>query len=346
MTITLTAGASADGIDFNSYFDDYFNKNGEIHGGNPTFYGGSSVFDGDQIGLSYNQDRMILCEGEDLNYTFATHVLAGELDSLVFGTYGDDYYVDENGLLQGYESELTVSGLDLYSAPGVIGDVHNVIYGLMASDPSYLEDIVYGQAQSIYGSQGNDSYVGTQYADTAYGYAGDDVFSGGGGNDTLNGGDGNDKLTGGGGKDSLTGGAGNDIQNAGGGADTLVGNAGNDKLTGGEGKDTLTGSGGNDRFIYTDLGDSTEAASGRDTVTDFAGGDKFDLRKIDADTTSGGSQDFEYAGSKFTKTAGEVISVIKGDTTFIRADVDGDGKSDFSIALDGAHTLSEKHFLL
>lgn len=346
MTITLTADKAAKGVNFDTYLDDFFGKDGESHGGSPTFYGGSSVFDGPQLALSYPKDALILGEGENLNYTFATHVLAGELDSLTFGSYGKDYYVDGNGLLQGYDDVLTISGLDLYSPPGVTGEVHDIIYGLMSSDTSALEKYIAGQAQNVYGSNGNDVYTGTKYNDKAYGYGGKDTFKGGAGNDVLNGGDGNDTLIGGGGDDRLIGGSGNDNLKGGGGDDTLSGGTGKDTLNGGKGADLLTGGGDADKFVYTALGDSTQKASGRDTITDFKNADRIDMSAIDANTTRGGNQSFEFVGDKFTKTAGEIIAVLKGDTTFIRADVDGDGKSDFSIAVDGDFSFKEKHFLV
>ncbi|WP_304611114.1 hypothetical protein [Microvirga sp. ACRRW] len=63
-----------------------------------------------------------------------------------------------------------------------------------------------------------------------FGSSGDDVFVGGASNDTIDGSSGNDKITGGAGNDSLLGSSGND---------TLSGGLGNDILRGGAGKDVF-----------------------------------------------------------------------------------------------------------
>lgn len=330
MAITLRAGSTANGIDFTTYFDDFLAKSGnDDHGGNPTFYG-DSTYEGDQLALSYTHDRLILAEGDDLNYTFATHVLAGRLETLSFGTYGDDYSFNDDGELVGTVSVVTVSGLDLYSAAGVKGDVHNVIYGFMGSDASEFLDIIEAEAQIVHGSKGADKYVGTDYADKAYGYGGNDTFSGGDGNDILKGASGNDKLVG------------DD------GNDTLYGETGNDTLIGGEGKDTLYGGSGKDVFSYLDADDSTVKAAGRDILRDFkASDDTLSLRAIDANETKGGDQKFSFLGDDgFTGTAGELAYVVKGSHTLVSGDTDGDGKADFTIDLAGKHTLDASDFLL
>ena len=71
---------------------------------------------------------------------------------------------------------------------------------------------------------GNDTIIGSSFADDLRGGAGNDILDGGGGNDTLNGGAGHDILH---------GGAGDDILQATGGQDT------SDVFDGGSGTDTL-----------------------------------------------------------------------------------------------------------
>jgi hypothetical protein len=44
--------------------------------------------------------------------------------------------------------------------------------------------------------------------------------------------------------------------------------------------------------------------------------------------------------------AGEVRYEVKNGSTFVSADVDGDGKADFSIKFDGAIDFTKADFLL
>lgn len=87
---------------------------------------------------------------------------------------------------------------------------------------------------------------GTSVADTLVGTDGDDSLSGLAGDDTLLGGDGDDILDGGSGDDALFGGAGDDILDGGTGNDALEGGAGTDtyRLALGMGHDSVTDDGG------------------------------------------------------------------------------------------------------
>jgi serralysin len=313
MTITLRAGATADGVNFSTYFKTFLAKSGDDdHGGNPIFYGGSTQYDGDQLALSYTKDRLILAEGDDLNYTFSTHVLAGQLDTLKFGAYGDDYSVDDDGFLVGTVTTVEVSGLDLYSAAGVKGDVHDLIAGFMGSDTTFFRDLIAEEAQVVYGSKGDDVYVGTAFGDKAFGYAGDDTLAGGAGKDKLD------------------------------------GAAGDDSLRGDAGRDTLTGGSGDDTFVFAAVGDSGTKGTTRDTILDFSiADDLISLKAIDADETKGGNQAFAFAGKGgFTDTAGELVYKVSGGHTIVSGDVDGNGKADFSIDLVGKLALDADDFLL
>jgi serralysin len=172
---------------------------------------------------------------------------------------------------------------------------------------------------------------------------------------------GNDRLAGGFGDDDLRGGRGSDVLSGGAGNDTIVGGAGRDRLSGGD---------GGDRFVFNRLSDSglTKPSSklpftnnlgpdtriDPDTIADFQPGiDKIDLSRLDADTTRAGGQAFEWTGrSAFTGRAGEVIvqsmnrSGTTHDQTLIKADVDGDKKADFVVALTGLVPLSEGDIIL
>jgi Ca2+-binding RTX toxin-like protein len=82
--------------------------------------------------------------------------------------------------------------------------------------------------QILFGSESNDVWTGSHYADHLYGEGGDDLLSGGEGNDYLEGGKGNDRLAGDDGNDILIGAAGNDTLLAGSGSNRLEGGAGFD----------------------------------------------------------------------------------------------------------------------
>ena len=180
---------------------------------------------------------------------------------------------------------------------------------------------------------GDDTYKGTNGRLTG-------KVLGGDGKDTLLGGIDHDKMSGGIGDDALTGGAGND---------TLAGDEGIDTLYGGLGKDTLTGGTGKDTFIFKAIGESTVATSGRDIIKDFsrAQADKIDLSAIDASTKLSGNQEFKFIQTEaFHKVAGELrFQIVSGDT-IISGDVNGDGKADFSIALDLSLVMKGTDFLL
>ncbi len=130
---------------------------------------------------------------------------------------------------------------------------------------------------------------------------------------------------------------------------TITGGAGNDTLIGGGGADLLVGGGGADRFVLTALSDSTVAAPGRDRVGDFSvvAGDRIDLQALDADTTVGGDQAFNFIGAVgFSGKAGQLVQGAFGADTRVQGDVNGDGVADFSLLLTGSVTLGGGNFVL
>ena len=156
-----------------------------------------------------------------------------------------------------------------------------------------------------------------------------------------------DSLTGDAGANILAGLAGDDMLKGGDGNDTLIGGDGVDRLSGEKGADILTGGAGKDVFLFAKLTDST-AKGGSDFITDFNRmEDKFDLRPIDADADRKGNQSFDFIGKqKFGMEDGEIRYAFKGGDTIVQADVNGDGKADFSFVIDGEVKLTEGMFFL
>ncbi|MGI0523632.1 calcium-binding protein [Rhizobium giardinii] len=233
------------------------------------------------------------------------------------------------------------------------------------------------------GGSGNDVLGGGRGNDTLTGGSGNDVLEGGAGADEFRGETGVDYayyagsvsgvvaslatpsvntgeaegdtytdvegLTGSNFADRLTGDGNANAIVAGFGNDRIAGGSGDDRLAGQFGADDLFGGAGADRFLYNDLWESTVASAGRDTIFDFsrADSDRIDLHLIDARYDIPANQAFAFIGTAaFHGKAGELRYEKKASDTYIYADVNGDGKADFSIHLDDAVTLSKGSFFL
>jgi Ca2+-binding RTX toxin-like protein len=131
---------------------------------------------------------------------------------------------------------------------------------------------------------------------------------------------------------------------AGAGADHVVGGGGADTIYGEGGADQLTGGAGGDTFRYTAATESTLAA--KDRILDFSAGDRIDLSAIDA--IAGGADDaFHFIGSgPFSHTAGELLAYASGVDWYDAADIDGNGATDFVIAVTTDHALGAGDFVL
>ncbi|WP_299129995.1 M10 family metallopeptidase C-terminal domain-containing protein [uncultured Amaricoccus sp.] len=169
-----------------------------------------------------------------------------------------------------------------------------------------------------------DGFVGS---DRIQGNKFKDVIKAGAMGDDLIGRGGDDKLWGQSGNDRLYGGTGDDRASGGDGRDFLDGGAGADRLTGGDGADV---------FLFRTLADPGSGAE-HDVILDFRSGvDRVRLDLIDADATRSGVQVFDFIGpDSFGGVAGE----LRFSGGFLAGDVDGDGRSDFRIALAGDGTL-------
>ena len=186
-----------------------------------------------------------------------------------------------------------------------------------------------GEASSYYSGVAQDQYEFSSILSKI------DVRAGAG-NDLV---EGDEQAT------ALSGLDGNDVIKGYDGADILNGGAGTDMIYGGRGGDSLLGGAGHDRFVYERVNDST--ARDFDHINDLSNQDWVNLRKVDADTTTAGNQNFHLGGDHFTHSKGELILFYDSanKTTWIEADTDGDGDSDFTIAARGNH-VDFVHFVL
>lgn len=168
-----------------------------------------------------------------------------------------------------------------------------------ASDPDISGQIFDPRTTgiNIAGTDGDDDYVGSRFADTIRGGPGSDnlrgedgsdLIRGGVGNDSIDGGAGYDELHGGSGDDEISGGENNDELYGDGGRDTLRGDAGNDEVFGGGANDDLDGGEGNDE-LYGGAGDDTiRGGLGDDEMNGGGGGDTYVFAPGDGrDTISG-----------------------------------------------------------
>ncbi|WP_118135923.1 calcium-binding protein [Oceanicella sp. SM1341] len=228
------------GLDFNAYLADFAADFGSDNRG--WFEGVLAPYASWSIQEQGSAAQALVATGA-LTYSFSSHVLEGDLDTLSFGTdlslgSGTGIAMSTPTLGSGV---VALEGLGL-SGTGASNIVNDVLLGLGEGDSSALEGWLFataGNSLRFDGGSGTDSFIG------------------GTGDDLLRGRAGNDRLFGGGGADDLRGGN---------GADTLDGGAGADLLTGGNGADT---------FLFA----AASEADG-DEITDFTGADAIDLTGI------------------------------------------------------------------
>jgi Ca2+-binding RTX toxin-like protein len=121
------------------------------------------------------------------------------------------------------------------------------------------------------------------------------------------------------------------------GADKLFGGLGQDILVGGRGRDQLTG--GADADTFAVLQESVgQAVLEIDTVLDYQLGlDRLDFSAVDANAALAGDQAFQVTTTGFAKVAGQlyVFFGAANNTSTVRLDVDGDGKADYQLSVNG-----------
>lgn len=134
----------------------------------------------------------------------------------------------------------------------LVGWIHEVhMSGQVQEFPvPQLFDATHSPARvTIEARSGDDTILGSAFADSIDGGSGNDRIDAGGGDDTIVAGDGDDTVNGQSGNDALSGGLGNDRLTGEDGRDTLLGGAGHDTLSGGALNDVLLGEDGDDRLV-------------------------------------------------------------------------------------------------
>ncbi len=220
----------------------------------------------------------------------------------------------------------------------IIGDsTNNIVSGTNSADlivgGSGDDTLSGGNGNDLlFGGCGDDSIDGGNGNDLLFGGSGEDAIDGGNGNDFVDGGSGDDVINGGNGNDLLFGDSGNDVIDGGNGSDLIFGGSGNDVLIGVGGADWMQGGSGNDMFVYQSASDSN--AGGWDRILDFTQGqDKIDLSDLLGPTT-------DLAWGNKTATANGAWYLNSGSSTFVLADIDGDGKADLKIELKNTYNLA------
>lgn len=231
------------------------------------------------------------------------------------GDFSYTYWGEVFGSLRGIEQ--TYRGKTQFEAGNFSVDAND----------AYTAIQIHNDAQALAAMilKGKDKLFGSDESDVLFGYAGADVIKGNGG------------------KDRLHGDSGKDVLKGGSGGDKLFGGGGRDELLGGLGQDKLTGDGGSDRFIFKSEKESARGSK-RDVILDFERGkDVIVLAAIDAKENTKGDQSFDFIGrDAFSGHAGE----LRFKKEVLKADVDGDGRSDFEIEVSGISHLGADDLIL
>lgn len=161
------------------------------------------------------------------------------------------------------------------------------------------------------------------------------------------GGNKSDKITGNASKNTLVGRAGDDL---------IKGLGRADKIEGGAGADTMFGGGGPDVLVFKQADHIGTRPGDRDMVKDFRPGtDTIDLRGIDAKKGVPGNNAFtffENGSKKFDGAKGELRWFQQNkpgsaqDRTYLKGDINGDGRADFVLEFKGLVNLSAGDILL
>jgi Ca2+-binding RTX toxin-like protein len=303
----------------------------------------------------FSLDRIVVSDGPDtdifrglFDFTRLNPLLGGVfVPGAVLPQPGDLpflLFAGTTGTLTGYDVTLG-TGLLRYTVEGADANAASAFQSLAFRGTDAFQRVVFA---------GEDSMIGSRFADVLIGYGGGDLLSGRDGADRLFGGAGFDRLFGGNGADALGGGSQRDLLFGGDDGDFLAGNQagdslygedGDDLLIGGLGRDILTGGPGDDTFRYLTVRDSRPGSEFRDQIEDFRSGDLVDLRPIDATLERQGDQPFTFiGGAPFSGQAGQLrfdpgARLLQGDTT-------GDGEADFEVRFNSDFLISADDLLL
>lgn len=277
-------------------------------------------------------------------------IMGGPGHDVVSGGAGPDRLLGGSGRdsLAGGEGNdrlIGLLGVDLLRG----GDGNDSLFGGTQGDR--LEG---GDGQDVlFGGQGPDHLSGGIGHDTLSGGTHDDLLFGGGGNNVLEGGEGNDSLFGGVMNDTLSGGLGRDILDGDKGRDHLYGHGGNDRLNGRLGQDILAGGYGEDILIGGWGTDSLTGGAGSD-VFQFSSATSSPFRTPDTiedflpgqDLLDMSALNLTFIGRRTFRNDDQVRWAYHARETHVTADMDGDGRADLRIILNGRIALTADDFLL
>ncbi|ASM75201.1 MULTISPECIES: heme acquisition protein HasA [Roseobacteraceae] len=162
--------------DFADFFDSQY---WGFFSGNPTDFVGREFAIADSAATTPvfvgSADTVVIGSGapDGLQYTFNTHTLDGSVDSVRFGS-GLSYDSGSDTFSQ-TSNDFEISDLGL-NGSGSGNVVHNVVYGMMQSDPTALLQEMVDDNITVNGSTGSD---------VLYGFEGDDTLAGDSGVDTF-----------------------------------------------------------------------------------------------------------------------------------------------------------------
>jgi Ca2+-binding RTX toxin-like protein len=187
--------------------------------------------------------------------------------------------------------------------------VDNVIYGTDNNESQIgtsQNDAFYGgnHRNTCYAQEGDDNIFGGIFSDLLSGnagrdlingYSGDDILWGGRGNDIIIGSQGEDLILGNRGNDSIDGSEDNDLIYGNENADFIDGNTGDDFLSGGKDSDLILGGEGSDTLTGNSGDDTLCGGEGSDLLTGDRGSDLIDGCEGN-DTIYGGQENDTLTG--------------------------------------------------
>ncbi|MEM8570141.1 MAG: calcium-binding protein [Pseudomonadota bacterium] len=288
-------------------------------GGKDTLFGekGDDTLEGGKGG-----DALLGGEGDDTldGGKGGDSLRGGEGDDVYYINDLDDYVFD----LGGFDTVYSKVSISFWEAASVTG-----VELLILTGKSDLWVEGEQAAEKIVGNEGNNKLFGGAGEDTLVGGAGDDRLDGGRHVDTLRGGEGDDTLLGADARDELRGGSGTDQL----------------KTAKGLAQNWMKGGAGEDLFVFRAYDTLSENKKAIAVIADFQPGlDQLDLSKVHKHSDWNSSDErFTFIGSdKFSGAGNE----LRYANDLLRADITGDGETDFTIKIANGAVLTEADFIL